>query len=78
MRYLHGAFLSIPFVNTLEDGSTERCWAHMDFTGVVDRRRIKRQIRKWVLTNLGRHIGHEEHAMLLKRIKSKSSDGTWR
>ena len=70
--------LSIPFINTVEDGSTERCWAHMDFTGAVDHRRIKRQIRKWVLTNLGRSIGHEEHAMLMKRIKAKDADGTWR
>lgn len=78
MRYNNGAFLSIPFINTVEDGSTERCWAHMDFTGSVDHRRIKRQIRKWVKSNLGRHLGREEQAMLMKRIKSKDADGTWR
>ena len=78
MKYLNGAFLSIPFINTNEDGSTERCWAHMDFNGAVDKRRIKRQIKKWVRLQLGRKLGREELAMLLRRIRNKSLDGTWR
>lgn len=78
MRYTNGAFVSIPFVNTKEDGTTERCWAHMDFSGDVDRRRIKRQIKKWVRTNLGRKLGREEQTLLMRRVRNKSLDGTWR
>ncbi len=78
MRYKNGAFISIPFINTLDDQSTERCWAHLDFEGDVDRRRIKRQVKTWVRKSLGRKLGREELALLMKRIKDKGADGTWR
>lgn len=70
MRYTDGCYVSIPFINTKEDGDTERCWAHLQFRGNVDRRRVKRQIRKWVSANLQRHIHPEELRMLVRRVKT--------
>lgn len=78
MRYNNGAFVSIPFINTRADGETERCWAHLDFNGAVDKRRVKRQIKKWVRDSLGRKLGREELAQLMRRVRNKSLDGTWR
>lgn len=61
-----GANISVPFISTNEDGTTERNWARMGFAGPVDRRRIKREVRKWVKRQLGRRIDADTLRRLLR------------
>lgn len=61
-----GTMVMLPFITTNEDGSTERNWARMRFVGVVNRRRVKREIRKWVKRALGRCIHPVELRAIMK------------
>lgn len=61
-----GKLVMLPYLTTEEDGSTNRNWARFRFTGPVDRRRIKREVRKWVKRILGRSIHPIELRNLLK------------
>lgn len=59
--------INVPWINTKEDGTTERCWSSLSFAGAVDRRRIRREVRKWVKRALGRTLYTEELHMLTNR-----------
>lgn len=66
-------FLSFPYLLAKEGtDECERCWAHMTFKtadgSTVDRRVIKKVVRKWVKINLGRSIHPRELHKLLKRV----------
>jgi hypothetical protein len=67
MRYEKGVMLMVPFVNTNEDETTDRMWAKFSFKGNVDRRRVKRELRKWVQRNLQRRLHPIEQGMVMKR-----------
>lgn len=68
--------VSIPYVAVQEDGSTTRNWAHLTFAAPkgerIDRRRVKREIRKWVKHNLERTLSTFELLMIMKRTTRPS------
>ena len=64
-----GRLVMIPFLTTNEDGSEDRNWARLRFYGAVNRRRIKREVRKWIKRTLGRSV----HPYELRRILKYSS-----
>jgi len=63
-------YVSFPYITSNEDGSTNRNWAHMTFRSDtrVDRRVIKKAIRKWVKDNLERTLHCNDLAMIMKRV----------
>lgn len=62
MRYINGAVALVPSLQREhEDGEWSRSWSKLTFrpigtSGGVDRRRVKREVRKWVRNALGRSI----------------------
>lgn len=67
MRYKYGVQCMMPYVHMNEDGSTDRSWAKFTFRGDVDRRRVKRELTKWVKRELGRKLSAFERDMIIKR-----------
>ncbi len=65
-------YVSFPYITSNEDGSTNRNWAHMTFKSAerIDRRSIKRAVRKWVKRNLDRTLHCAELEMIMKRMTS--------
>lgn len=63
-----GANVAIPYINTEEDGSTTRNWARLSFTGPVDRRRVKREIRKWIKRALHRNVDQNTLRQIAKQV----------
>jgi hypothetical protein len=57
--------ISMPYVGMDEAGASTREWAHFKFNGQVDLRRIKREVRKYVKRNLGRHVHTSELRMVV-------------
>jgi len=57
----------VPYIDTAEDGSTDRCFAKLTFSGDVDRRRVRRELRKWVKRSLKRTLHPVEQAMVMRR-----------
>lgn len=66
-------YLSIPYLGMNDDGEATRNWAHFTFKHAdglpVDKRKIKRMVRKWIWHNLERRIIGEELRMLMKRVQ---------
>lgn len=67
MRYRNGIQCMMPYVHMNEDGTTDRCWAKFSFRGDVDRRRVKRELTRWVKRELGRKLSAFERDMIMKR-----------
>ena len=68
MKARRGARVLIPFITTNDDKSTDRNWAKLDFSGPVDRRRVKREIRKWVKRSLERNLDTFTLLKLMKQV----------
>lgn len=68
MNYPHGFALSFPYITTREDGTSEFNRALMHTNDSIDKRGIKRIIRKWVKVNLGRTLHTTELLLLMKQI----------
>lgn len=72
-------YLSIPYLGMDDAGNATRNWAHLTFKhedGLpVDKRKIKRMIRKWVWSQLERRINNEELRMLLRRVQYLDENG---
>lgn len=69
MRYQNGCIVSVPFIDLNADGETDRAWAGMRFEGNVDRRRVKREIVKWIKRNIGRQVHPNELYLLMKKVQ---------
>ena len=69
-------YVSFPYLTANEDGSTNRNWAHMTFKSEerIDRRAVKRAIRKWVKHNLERTLHCNELAMITKRVQFEKTN----
>lgn len=63
-----GATVLVPYITTQEDESTDRNWARLNFVGPVNRRRVKREIRKWVKRTLERSIDQHTLRLLCKQV----------
>lgn len=72
-------YLSIPYLGMDDEGNATRNWAHFTFKHAdglpVDKRKIKRMVRKWIKLNLERTIHGEELAMLMKRVQYLDENG---
>lgn len=68
MRYVHGFAVTVPFLDTNEDGSTSWNRALIHTNDNVDRRRIKRIIRKWARSHLGRTLYTHELLLIVKQV----------
>lgn len=64
--------LAVPYIGLDEAGNTTRNWANFRFAGQVDRRRIKRMVRKWVKRNLGRRIHTSELHSVCRTVRIKT------
>lgn len=64
---LRNPVVSIPYLDTDEDGSTVRKWDTLKFGQVMDHRSVKRYVRKWGHVYLGRQIHSQELRALVKR-----------
>lgn len=69
MEQPKGTMVMIPYLSTNEDGTEDKNWARMRFYGDVDRRRVKREVRKWIKRTLGRNV----HPIELRNILTKST-----
>lgn len=65
MKY-NGRMVVIPWLMTTLDGDVERVHSTMKFKGVVDRRRVKREVRKFFKKTLERKVHPYELHRLLK------------
>lgn len=75
MKYYGGAQVMVPWLENKEDGSLDRNWTALTFTTAtsqdyVDRRRIKREIRKFVRGTIGRHIHIAELRFILAYVRN--------
>lgn len=68
MRYPHGFAITIPYVDTNEDGSTSWNRALLHTNDPLDRRRVKRVLRQWVWSQLGRQLHTAEMRLLMKKV----------
>lgn len=72
-------YLSMPYLGMNDAGEPTRNWAHFTFRhedGLqVDKRKIKRMVRKWIWQNLERRVHQEELHMLMKRVQYRTEDG---
>ena len=72
-------YLSMPYIGMDDDGTATRNWAHFRFKHAdglpVDKRKIKRMVRKWIWLNLGRQVHQEELCMLMKRVWHSDEEG---
>lgn len=61
--------VSFPYLGMNENGETYRAWAHMTFQaeGTVDKRLVKRAIRRWIKENLGRVVHSFELRQIMRR-----------
>jgi len=57
----------VPYIHLNEDDTTDRMWAKLTFNGNVDRRRVKRELRKWGKRALQRCIHPIEQGLILRR-----------
>ena len=62
--------LSIPFILTKANGDSERNFAYLTLQSPdpIDRRLVKKTIRKWVKVNLQRSIHPRELHALMKNV----------
>ena len=67
MRYIN-PYINVPYLGMDEEGNSTRNWAKFRFIGSVERRRIKRMVRKQMNKMLGRSVHTSE---LLTIIKAK-------
>lgn len=71
-------YLSMPYIGMDEDGSTTRNWAHFTFKHKdgkpVPKRRVKREVRKWIKRNLGRAVLTEELRAVVRRVQYIETD----
>lgn len=66
------AYVAVPYIDTMEDGTTTRNFAHISLQNPdsnIDRRRVKREVRKWVKRTLGRNIYTWELNALMKNVR---------
>lgn len=72
-------YLSMPYLGMDDAGEPTRNWAHFTFKHAdgypVDKRKIKRMVRKWIWQNLERRVHSEELHMLMKRVQYLTEDG---
>lgn len=68
MNYPYGFVVVIPFSDAQEDGTTEWKRALLTSNDPLDKRRIKRTIRKWVKVALSRTIYTHELNSLMKQV----------
>ena len=68
MKYEHGFAVTIPWVDTNEDGSSKWNNSIVYTNTPVDRRRVKRVIRQWVKHTMDRTISTYELNLLMKRV----------
>jgi len=69
---MNHARVHFPYLGMNEQGETTRNWVTMRFTskqGPVDRRRIKREIRKWGKRALGRSIHPTELIQICRKVE---------
>lgn len=67
------ALISIPYLSIADDASTQRNIATFRFSSIgrdacIDRRRVKREIRKWVKHNLERNLHCLELRQIMKNV----------
>ena len=69
MRYEHGFGVTIPWVDTKEDGST--VWQHslVHTNSAVNHRRVKRILRRWVKNTMGRMLNNYELRLLMRKVQ---------
>lgn len=68
MRYPYGFVVTIPFSELQDDGSTAWKRALLSSNDDLDRRRIKRVIRRWVKVTLGRNLYTHELLSIMKQV----------
>ena len=76
--YTDVVVVDFPYLTTNDDQSTSRRWATMRFKafeGKVDRRRVKREVRKWIKRTLERNVSSYELRKILKRAHRETSEG---
>lgn len=88
MKFVGGAIVMVPWIGVDEDGVTNRNWSRLSFKTTehgasVDKRRIKREIRKFIAGTIQRsvHISELQHILRFivpmgdfpRRTKSKYS-----
>lgn len=68
---IYFARVTVPFISTNEDGSTDRNFANLKFESSepIRKRRIKREIRKWVKRILERNLSTYELLKLMKIVR---------
>lgn len=71
MRYTNGVYLTVPYMMPNEDGTTSMMRSRMNFSGNVDRRRVKRELRKWVKRNLERSLSVREQNLIMRNAQRK-------
>lgn len=69
MRYIGGAYVQVPWLGLDDEGKSTRNWTRLTFRGSVDKRRVKREIRKFVKRDLDRTLHTGELAMCVRRIQ---------
>jgi hypothetical protein len=72
MMYPHGFVLQMPYIDTLEDGSTTQNYAVISTNTPVNHRRVKRVIRQAVKLHLGRNVHPVDLHALLKCVRKHS------
>lgn len=61
--------LLFPYLSTSADGSVSRNYARLTTNGRIDKRAVKRGVRKWIKVNLGRNVSTVELLGLMKAVK---------
>jgi RNase P protein component len=69
MRYEHGFAVTIPYLTPNEDGTNRMERALLHTNDAVDRRRIKRILRRWVRDTLGRTLYTHEMRLLMRNVR---------
>lgn len=70
MRYTTGCQIMVPYIDMDENGESSPAYARMTFKGDVDRRRVKRELRKWVKRQVGRSISGWELQGIMKSARA--------
>lgn len=72
-------YLSMPYLGMDDEGNATRNWAHFKFQHAdglrVDKRKIKRLVRKWIWHNLERRVNQEDMRMILRRVQYLDENG---
>lgn len=69
MKFPYGFMLVFPYLASNADGSVSRNYARLTTNGEVDKRRVKRGLRRWVKSELGRTVHSRELHALMRAVK---------